>query len=274
MSNTQDFNPSDAQNADAKASAESAPNQEVGQVRLIRYWLRAVDTLVTREVDARFAEAGASRRDLRMLSLISSGSKLSDKQRARLDRRSPRLWALADRGWITRDRRAEGAVSPTGWILTGAGEAARERLQQIAKDVQDRIESSVSDEDLSITTDSLEAIANELGWTEELRARRRGGRRAWDPRRGHGHGYGHGHGHGRGYGHDQDHCRDHGRGKGGERSFHMERGFGPGAGANSGRGRDWHDGRGYGRGHAHGHGRVRGFERGFTAGVMAARSRD
>lgn len=295
MSNTQDFNNTDFNNTgindtDAQTAPTANQTSGAGRVRSMRYWLRAVDTLIARELDARFAEAGASRRDLRVLTLLASGEQLSEKKRARLERHSKRLWALADRGWITREAPNGEAASSTGWVLTDAGQAARERLQQIAQDVQDRVDGSVSHADLMTTTDSLQAIAKELGWTEEMRMHRSGRRDGWANGRGHMRGYGHGHGHG--YGRGSDEGRGYGRGygrgsgRGGQHPHPMEAQcdrFGHGHGHGHGTG---HRGcapafghaTGFDTGHREGgqrserhHGR--GFERGFAAGFTAARSR-
>ncbi|MCS3429461.1 hypothetical protein U746_1014 [Mycolicibacterium mucogenicum 261Sha1.1M5] len=267
MSNTQDFNNTGVNDTDAQTTATANQTPDAGPVRSMRYWLRAVDTLIARELDVRFAEAGASRRDLRVLSLLASGEQLSEKKRARLERHSKRLWALADRGWITREAPNEEATSSTGWVLTDAGQAARTRLQQIAQDVQDRVDSSVSHADLMTTTDSLEAIAKELGWTEGMRIHRGGRRDGWANGRGHRRGYGHGRGHDlgghRGHGHGHGHGRGHGHGHGTGHRGHGPA-FGHGTGFDNGH-------RGGGQRSERHHGR--GFERGFAAGFTAARSR-
>lgn len=294
MSNTQDFNNTGINDTDAQTTATANQTPDAGPVRSMRYWLRAVDTLIARELDARFAEAGASRRDLRVLTLLASGEQLSEKKRARLDRHSKRLWALADRGWITREAPNGEAASSTGWVLTDAGQAARERLQQIAQDVQDRVDGSVSHADLMTTTDTLEAIAKELGWTEEMRMHSGGRRDGWANGRGHRRGYGHcrghdvdGHrGHGHGYanrggfggdwhsrpdslrGREFQGCREHlGRDARYDRSADAERGYG--RARDYGRGQD----RGFGHGHGTGHrgcgpafGHATGFDHGHREG--------
>ncbi len=267
MSNTQDFNNTGINVTDAQTTATANQTPYAGPVRSMRYWLRAVDMLISRELDARFAEAGASRRDLRVLTLLASGEQLSEKKRARLERHSKRLWALADRGWITREAPNEEAASSAGLVLTDAGQAALTRLQQIAQDVQDRVDSSVSHADLMTTTDSLQAIAKELGWTEGMRIHRGGRRDGWAHGRGHRRGHGHGHGRGRGYanrggfgvdwhsrpnslrGREFQGCREHlGRDARYDRSADAERGYG--RARDYGRGQD----RGFGHGHGHGHG--------------------
>ena len=218
MSNTQDFNNEHSNSSVEAGPAEAAPitpQQGANSLRSMRYWLRAVDTLLARELDARFAEAGASRRDLRMLTMLAAGDELPEKKRARLERHANRLWALADRGWIVRStQRSEPQtrLAQASWELTTAGEAALDRLQQIAQSVREQVEGAVSEEAFTTTTESLKTIAEELGWTGEMRlyrGRRGPGRSRAGWQRGHGHGHGHGH----------SHSHHHNRGRGFERGF-------------------------------------------------------
>lgn len=155
MSNTQDFNTTDHSNTGDAPSVD----------RSVRYWARAVDRLVEREVKERFAAAGASRRDLRALNLIGLGAGAGEHQTAKLARGRRRLWSLADRGWISRS--SEG--SALGWKLTPAGEEARERLTQISRDVRAQLEGAVTPEAYATTVSTLETIARELGWEEGTR---------------------------------------------------------------------------------------------------------
>lgn len=298
MSNTQDFNTNS--NTDASAAAPTPNANEIPATPIeaaatpsICRWARVVDTLVAREIDAQFTAAGASRRDLRVLNMLSGERELSEHMRERLERRGGRLWSLADRGWITRADAEATRANGLTWQLTDAGVAARERLTAITESVRDRVEGSVSPEDLATTAASLEAIATEFGWTEGMRLPRghRGGGRGHGRNRGQVHGHdrgqgnhdGHGHGHGHGHAHSHGHC--HNRGEGAGRGNGRGAQFGPGhqfgpdhhfgpsheGGHGFGRGR----GRGYGGNPGEGHrpraGRGEAFERGFVAGFAASR---
>ena len=277
--------------ADADGASTTKSGDHPQSVRALRRWLRSVDGLVAHELDERFAEAGASRRDLRVLNMLTRDDDRSKGRLERLERHGKRLWSLADRGWIEHDN--------NGWRVSAMGIEAQVRLTAISDEVRERIENSVSPADLAVTLTSLEAIAREFGWTEDMRGRRNGRGPGFGPGRGHGHGHGHGRGRGHGHGHGHGRGRGHGRGHGfdrGERFDHgerfgggrefgqgPERGFGPeqsfgperGFGAERGFrpergfgddrqafGRD----RGYEHTHGHDHGHDRGHDHGYDRG--------
>lgn len=249
--------------------------------RSLRYWLKAADALVSQEHAQRFGAEGATRRDLRILTAIAEPDSVPTELRARLDRGGKRVFALAERGWITR--------SGGGWQLTAEGAAAQVRLAAAAQDTRDRVTGAVSPEDLATTRATLEAIAREFGWTEDTRLPRRGHRHPQGVRgrgeRGHFGGEHH-----RGHAPRPGHCGHSAdaRGWAGERpayDAHAEhrigRGHGRGHGTGHGTAHDWDRGadRGFsGRGEGYGHGRGRGagrgagriaFERGYSAGFVA-----
>lgn len=242
----------------------------------IRHLARAIDALITRDVDTQFAAEGASRRDLRVLNILSGDRELTEQMRARLERRGGRMWSLADRGWITRADTDTTHATGLAWQLTEAGEAARERLTTIVEAVCGRVEGAVSPGDLATTVASLEAIATEFGWTEGMRLPRghRGAGRGHSRGRGHGdhHGqchnrstaFGQGDGYGHGFGHGHRFNSGHGH--------H----FGGGSGHENRQGHDFGRGRGHGgdprEGHRPGASRGEAFERGFVAGFAASRS--
>lgn len=221
--------------------------------RPLGYWLRAVDRLIAREFAQAFADEGVSRRDWRILTVLT-GDVDAPELLERLQ--GKKLRRLVDRGWITE---TEGA-----WTVTDEGRAAKERLGDIVAGIRARVSGSVSDDDFVTTVASLEAIARELGWTEETATR----------------GFGRGFGRGR---------RGRGFGPGFRTGFSPDEGFGPDdrfAGRppfgprGFGRGdcgddvRPHH--RGYGHsGHGHpGHGHraaQRAYERGFDAGFTRGR---
>lgn len=228
------------------------------------YWLRAVDRLLTREFAEAFENEGVSRRDWRILALLS-GDVAAPEFAARLQRGGgKKLRSLVERGWV--------AERDGAWTLTDEGRAAQARLGEVVAGIRTRVAGAVSEDDFATTLASLRAIATELGWDPDERMPR-GGRRGFGPgRRGPRFGPGFGPGRGRGFGHG---------GRGGH-------GFGPEAGFDPRHASDechhGHAGRGHG-GHAHGehahaghghhaHGRAeqayaRGFDAGFTRGSAA-----
>ncbi len=221
--------------------------------RPLGYWLRVVDALLTKEFATAFDGEGVTRRDWMLLNLVS-GDIEAPGFAQRLARRGKKLRALEERGWIT-DVEGE-------WTLTDEGRAARERLGSTVDGIRTRVAGAVSDDDFATTMASLEAIARELGWSEELRMPRRGhggrGRRGFGP----GSGFGPGHGFGPGFGHHfgPDHRSDFGEGFGPE--GHGGHRCGP-------RGEHGSGFAGHGHPHHRGHGRrraERAYERGFDAG--------
>jgi hypothetical protein len=231
--------------------------------RPLGYWLRAVDALLDRTIGEALADAELSRRDWMILNALD-GRVDAPWLQERLARKGGRLRRFVERGWI--------AEVDGRWQLTDAGRAERERLSALVDGVRERVAGAVSPEDFATTMASLEAIARELGWSEDAargfgfgRGRRGFGPRGFGRRGGdrdpdgseHEHGFGpgfyrHEDGHGHGFGRHED---GHGHGFGPH-----HRGHGPGFGP-----------RGHGR-HGRGCGDDTGFERGFTAGFDAGRA--
>lgn len=222
MSNTQHHNDFPAQPLTSAISHSEETGALHDSPRHLRHWLRIVDRMIALDQRERFAEAGASRRDLRALRTLQRGASAAAAENAAPDaerdaqpgmaggprgrrsgalgRNGRRLWSLADRGWITRDHTPAG--EPT-WRLTQAGEAALQRLEGLATASRERVAAAVTPEDLAVTTATLEAIAREFGWSEGMRVPRGAEWRGRGTGRGHrrGYGRGRGNGHGGGYGH-------------------------------------------------------------------------
>ena len=95
----------------------------------------------------------------------------------RLARKGKRLAGLEKRGWV--DQAGDGT-----WSLTDEGRAAKERIGAIVDGIRARVAGAVSPEDFATTMASLEAIARELGWSEETAGHRerRGFGRGFGPR--------------------------------------------------------------------------------------------
>ncbi len=230
-------------------------------IRPFGYWLRAVDGLIAREFAAAFDAEGVTRRDWRILSLLS-GDVVAPELTARLERHGgKKLRGLIERGWV--------AQNDGTWTLTDEGRAAHARLGDVVGGIRATVAGAVTDEDFATTLASLEKIARELGWNPDERMPRAFGRPGFGPaRRGHGHGFGHGFGR-RG---------QFGPGFGPQ----FGPGFGPQVGPVFGAGHP-----GFGPGHGHGfapgrgpaiapeHGYGPAYERGFDAGFSrGAASRD
>lgn len=224
--------------------------------RPIGYWLKATDALIAREFATRFEAEGITRRDWRLLNALADPAVIPDRLRARLERGGKRLQQLEERGWIARNA--------GGWELTPDGEAARERLGAIVQEVRDRVSGAVSPEDFATTVASLEAIALELGWTEDLRLHRRGPRGARRPGR---------MGYAPHFGPDgrDEHPHNRGRGSDHSRGCDCDRGHSPRDERSFERGHDHDHGYGHRDGHGHrfngsqvtdrGYGHERGFRR-------------
>lgn len=284
------------ENAEPQSSEENTADG-----RPLGYWLRTVDAYLSREFARAFEDEEVSRREWMLLNAVAGDVKVPGFAE-RIARRGKRLRSLEDRGWV--EETGDGT-----WVLTDEGRAAKERLGAIVDGIRSRVAGAVSPEDFATTVASLEAIARELGWSEEERAARMGFGRGFGPggRRGFGPGFGPRFGP-RPFGPDA-------REGFGPRAF-GPRGFGPGFGSGfrpedaerfaqhfaehfahhahdewQGRGHgrdDWH-GRGRshgdrghhrGEGHGHhghgrpgaGHGAESAYERGFEAGFTRGQS--
>lgn len=237
--------------------------------RPLGLWLRTVDALITREFAAVFADEGLTRRDWMLLNALSGAAPVPPAVGEKIARGGKRMRVLAERGWV--------AESDGEWTLTDEGREAAARLGEQVAEIRSRTAGAVTPDAYATTVASLEAIAREYGWTEDMRmprgrgfgfGRGRGfapGRGFW--MRGLGHsahgGHGHGHsGHGHGHGAPTEHDIEHG---------HRHQGHhGQGCGPQGPHGRHHHHGhepRGYAD---HGDRSEAAYERGFEAGFTAA----
>ena len=202
-------------------------------IRPLGSWLRAVDALLARAFATAFAGEDIDRREWMLLNAVS-GDVAAPGLAERLARRGKRLGRLERRGWVEQ-------VGDGTWTLTDAGRAAKERLGAAVDGIRARVSGAVSPEDFATTLASLEAIARELGWSEDERM----------PHRRHGRGF------------PRPFGPEIGFGFGPNRHHGFRTGFGPGGGpASSERG----------RGAASFERSTAAYERGFDAGF--ARGRD
>ncbi|RXZ71682.1 hypothetical protein [Agromyces albus] len=176
--------------------------------RPLGYWLRVIDRRLDDTMRDLFAAEGISRRDWRRLNLIA-GTVSDPRMIDRLAARPERIAPLIERGWVTGE--------PRSWSLTEAGDAALHSLHGRVSSLRATIADAVSPEDFATTMSSLEAIARQLGWSDDERMPRKHGRSFGHGRPGeHGHGvahrseHGHGHGHGLPHGHAHGADRDRG----------------------------------------------------------------
>jgi hypothetical protein len=140
--------PEGADDADAAATTS----------RPLGYWLRVLDSLITREFASAFESEGADRRDWMMLNALD-GDVDAPGLTERLARKGKRLRRLEDRGWV--EEQGDGT-----WALTEEGARAKERLGTVVSGIRSRVAGAVSPEDYATTLATLEAIARELGWDE------------------------------------------------------------------------------------------------------------
>ncbi|MDY0908195.1 hypothetical protein [Microbacterium sp. CFBP9034] len=129
--------------------------------RPLGYWLRTVDSLLTREFAAAFETEGISRRDWMLLNVLT-GDVRAPGFAERLARKGKRLRRLEELGWA--EEQGDGT-----WTVTDEGRAAKERLGAVVDGIRSRVAGAVSPEDFATTLTSLEAIARELGWDESMR---------------------------------------------------------------------------------------------------------
>ena len=127
--------------------------------RPLGYWLRTVDAPHLPRVRSAFADEGVTRRDWMLLNAVSGDVDVPGLAE-RLARKGKRLAGLEKRGWV--DQAGDGT-----WTLTDEGRAAKERIGAIVDGIRPRVAGAVSPEDFATTMASLEAIARELGWSED-----------------------------------------------------------------------------------------------------------
>lgn len=128
--------------------------------RPLGYWLRVIDRRLDDRMRELFAAEGLTRRDWRRLNLIG-GTVVDASMTERLAARPERVAPLVERGWV--------AGEPDAWTLTEAGRAARESLLERVSTLRSTVAGAVRPEDFATTVASLEAIARELGWSEDER---------------------------------------------------------------------------------------------------------
>ncbi|MEV4686557.1 hypothetical protein [Microbacterium sp. LWH3-1.2] len=136
-------------------------------MRPLGYWLRAVDTLLTRRFASALQAEGITRRDWMILNVLS-GDIDAPGFRERLARKGKRLRGLEERGWA--EEQGDGT-----WALTDFGRSEKERIGAIVDDIRTRVVAAVGDDEAyAALTGSLEAIARELGWDENTTVPERG----------------------------------------------------------------------------------------------------
>jgi hypothetical protein len=185
----------DDDNTNSNTSIPTSP-------RPLGFWLRVIDRRLDDAMRELFAADGLTRRDWRRLNLVA-GTVSDPRLSAKLAARPERVQPLVERGWVDGE--------PGAWRLTEAGEAARASLHERVSSLRAKVAGAVSPEDFATTLASLEAIARELGWSEDERmprGRRRGFARGFGHRH-HGEGFGPHH-HGEGFGHRRGERHDHG----------------------------------------------------------------
>jgi len=132
--------------------------------RPIGYWVRLLDELLERSLDAVLSDHGVTRREWQVLNTIAGGV---------ADRRALEE-ALAP---FTRDARtavdkAVGALTARGWLehdrlsLTGDGTAAHERLAGTIAQTRRMAADGVETAAYETTVATLERMARNLGWNE------------------------------------------------------------------------------------------------------------
>lgn len=159
--------------------------------RPLGFWLKAVDSLLSQQIDAALESEGIDHRDWRLLNALA-GTVDAPGLHDRLARKPHRVTMLAEHGWVE--------LVDDEWTLTDEGRTTRDRLAPRVAAVRERVAAAVSPEDFATTLASLEAIARELGWEEGKplpRRKRPRGRHGFGPHGFGPHGFGpHGHGFG------------------------------------------------------------------------------
>ncbi len=209
--------------------------------RPLRFWIRAVDRGLAREIATALDAAGTTPREWRLLTLLGADAPADAERRARAHRRGGRtVRRLVDRGWI--------ADIDGEWTLTDEGRAAEADLAEVVGGIRARVRGAVSDADYATTLASLEAIARELGVDPEQWMSRDVGHRGFGGPRGR-------------FARHGTHARfGSERGHHGHHEHDRREGFGP---RHQRDGDAPRGGAGCGAGHRH---TQRAFERGFDAG--------
>ncbi|MEI5583501.1 MULTISPECIES: MarR family winged helix-turn-helix transcriptional regulator [unclassified Agromyces] len=181
-----------------------SPSDDARSTRPLGFWLKTAERAIERELDALFDDLDVTPREWRLLNLIA-GEVRDERTAAKLARRPGRVDALVGRGWA-------GRASDGGLHLTDDGRAMLATLDERVHDLRARVAGTVSTDDYATTLATLEAIARELGWSEDAawESGRRGRGRWMGRRHRRAHGHGHPHAHGADHGHEHGPERGHG----------------------------------------------------------------
>jgi len=175
------------------------------QPKPLGYWLAVVEDHTRNALRDAFADQGVSRREWRLLNVISESPVTLEELADALPRRGPagkrhglrhrpHAGELADRrGKTDRSDRSDQPTRPRlvevvdalverGWLassdrkvaITEEGSRKTAEVGEHVSRVRERVGAGISDSDYATTVSTLEAMARNLGWTEESgRPRRR-----------------------------------------------------------------------------------------------------
>lgn len=147
---TNDNNSETNTNIPAEAHADARTERTAD--RSLGSWLKITSRLLAVEREALLEREGVTRRDWRILNVVSKG--VPSHPRAG----GPKLRKLVDRGWI---ERREGE-----WKLTGDGEALLARLTAGMNGLSTTMTEALTTEEMETTLASLRKASLALGWDE------------------------------------------------------------------------------------------------------------
>lgn len=133
--------------------------------RPIGFWLKLVDRLIDERFAAIIEEHGVTRRQWQLLGVIEPGGSTVDELDQAIapflaagtdESAVEHLAELVDSEWLT--------VTGSSYQLTERGQAAFGRLTQVVDTLRDQTSEGLTAEQYEITLQSLERMAQNLGW--------------------------------------------------------------------------------------------------------------
>lgn len=133
--------------------------------RPIGFWLKLVDRLIDERFAAIIEEHGVTRRQWQLLGAIEPGGSTVDELDQAIapfldpganESAADHLSELVDSEWLT--------VTGSSYQLTERGRNAFERLGEVVDSLRDQTGEGLTPEQYEITLQSLERMAQNLGW--------------------------------------------------------------------------------------------------------------
>jgi hypothetical protein len=136
--------------------------------RPIGFWLRLVDNLINEQFSTTLDEHGVTRMQWQLLNVLARGQASVEMLDAAVapflvpggETTIDHLTELIESAWVD--------ATPTGYELTERGHGALDRLTNVVAEQRTVMSAGVTEGDYLTTVSTLERMATNLGWQEEI----------------------------------------------------------------------------------------------------------